>query len=154
MRRVIVPKVPLESFLMLTRELRSNPRFHLSNQDVRDGLICFRTPEDFRVLSEIIQYNNEGMLPPSSIRLKKISKAKMANLAFDMPTWIESLETERSRGPDSSGFYTTRCPSCAKKGKDSDGNHLAYTHEGVVHCHAHCKFFDIIDGFYNKEGSR
>jgi hypothetical protein len=152
MRRVIVPKVPLESFLMLTRDLRSNPRFHLSNQDVRDGMICFRTPEGFRVLSEAIDFHNTGMLPPSSIYKKKVSEARMKKLGFDMPAWIESLESAKQRGPDSNGFYTTRCPNCARKGKDSDSNHLAYTHEGVVHCHAHCKFFDIIYGFYNAEG--
>jgi hypothetical protein len=150
MRRVIVPKVQVESFLRLTCKLRNDPRFHLSSQDVRDGMVCFRPPEGFRVLSEIIIFHNTGWLPPSSIRLKKISKAKMANLGFDMPGWIQSLES--SRGPDSNNFYTSRCPSCARKGKDSDKNHLAYTHEGVVHCHAHCKFFDIIEGFYNKDG--
>ena len=149
MRRVIVPKVPLESFLRLTRNLRNDPRFHLSNQDVRDGMVCFRPPEGFRVLSEIISFHNTGRFPPSTIQLKRVSKAKMDNLGFDMPGWVQSLEA--ARGPDSYNFYTARCPSCAKKGKDSDKNHLAFTHEGVVHCFSNCSFFSIIDGFYNKE---
>jgi hypothetical protein len=146
MPRVVVPKVPLEQFLELSKNLRGDPRFHLTNQDVRNGMVCFRTPEDFRVLNEIIDYHNTGRLPASTVHQKKVSRAKMDKLAFNMQDWIDSLEP--AKGPDGNDFYQTRCPSCARRGRDADGNHLVYTLEGVVHCYAGCKFFDIIDGYY------
>lgn len=138
-------------YLDIAGGLRKDPRFVLSNQDIEDGFVKFRTQARLRLLNQLLEFHNHGRLPPSTLKIQAVSASKMAKLGFNFKAWRDSLG--EVNGPDSNGFYTGQCPSCAKRGGDSDSNHLAFTDEGVVHCYAGCKFFSIIDGYYQKEES-
>ena len=136
-------------YLEIAGDLRKDPRFVLSNQDLEGGYVKFRSEERLRMLNQILDYHNTGRLPASTIKLDAITESKMAKLGFNFKAWRDSVG--EVRGPDSNGFFVGQCPSCARRGGDSDRNHLAFTNEGVVHCYAGCNFFSIIDGYYNKE---
>jgi hypothetical protein len=147
--RIVVPKMSLRDYLELAGDLKKDPRFNFSNQDLEQGWVKFRSEDRLRMLGHILDYHNTGRLPPSTIKINAVSESKMEKLGFNFKAWQESLG--EVRGPDSNGFYTGQCPSCARRGGDSDKNHLAFTGEGVVHCYAGCEFFSIIDGYYKKE---
>lgn len=142
-------KMKFEQFTELAKDLKKDPNYLLVNRDLRNGTVYFSTDTDLKVLTSMIEYRNTGRLPESVILKMKVSQAKMEKLGFSMVAWSKSLE--KLKGPDSGGFYQARCPSCAKRGGDSDSNHLVYTLEGVVHCYAGCKFFDIIAGYYKED---
>ena len=148
--KMIVPKMHWRKFQRLAGGLKKDPRFALENQDVENGYVKFRSESRLRLLQQILEHHNTGALPVSTIKRNAISAAKMEKLGFNMKAFFASLESVR--GPDSNGFYTSQCPSCARRGGDSDKDHLAVIpEEGVVHCFSGCNFYDVIDGYYNKE---
>ena len=144
-----VPKMTVSDYLELSRPLRTDARFHLSNQDVEGGFVRFRSERRLMLLSEIITHHNSGWLPASTIKKKFDLKAKMDGLGFNMVAWVGSLEGVR--GPDSNDFFQARCPSCARAGGDTGKDHLVYTLEGVVHCFKGCNYFSIIQGYYKED---
>lgn len=144
-----VPKMPVRDYLILSRKLRTDPRFHLSNQDVSGGFVRFRSEKRLRLLQDLLTHHNSGWLPASTIKKKFDMKAKMDSLGFNMEAWIASLEGVR--GPDSNNFFQARCPSCASTGGDTGKDHLVYTLGGVIHCFKGCNYFSIIQGYYKED---
>ena len=147
--RMKVPKMPVRDYLDLVRGLRTDPRFHLSNQDLVGGFVRFRSEARLRLLTEILDFHNYGITPPSTIKKNADMSNKMKDLGFNREAWIASLEGVR--GPDSNDFFQARCPSCARSGGDTGKDHLVYTLEGVVHCFKGCNFFSIIQGYYKED---
>jgi len=147
--RIKVPKMHWTDYLEIAGGLKKDPRFVLSNQDIENGYVKFRSEKRLRLLTEILEYHNTGRLPVSTIKMKAMTDAKMKKMGFEFEAFIQSLPNPK--GPDGNGFYQTRCPSCAKTGGDTGEDHLCYTMDGVIHCYAGCKFFDIVDGYYKKE---
>mgnify|MGYP005989494795 CR=1 FL=1 len=146
--KIVVPKMHWRDYLEIAGSLRKDPRFVLANQDLENGYVKFRSEKRLLLLRDLLEYHNTGRLPVSTIKLDAVSAAKRAKIGFDMEAWIASLG--QVRGPDTNGFYTGQCPSCASKGGDTDRNHLAYTDDGAIHCFAGCNYYAIIDGFYQK----
>lgn len=147
--RMKVPKMPVREYLTLARKLRTDPRFHLSNQDVSGGFVRFRSEKRLILLRDLLTYHNSGWLPPSTIKKKANMSKMMEDLGFNREAWVSSLEAVR--GPDANDFFQARCPSCARNGGDSGKDHLVYTLEGVIHCFKGCKFFSIIEGYYKED---
>ena len=48
------PKIAVAQYLEMSRDLKRDPRFHLSNQDVRDGSVWFTGPVDGEMMSRFI----------------------------------------------------------------------------------------------------
>jgi len=144
-----VPKIPVRDYLILSRKLRTDPRFHLSNQDVSGRFVRFRSEKRLILLRDLLTHHNNGWLPPSTIKKKFDMRAKMDKDGFDRAAWIASLEGVR--GPDANDFFQARCPSCARGGGDTGSDHLVYTLEGVVHCFKGCNYYSIIEGYYKED---
>jgi len=151
------PKIAVAQYLEMSRDLKRDPRFHLSNQDVRDGSVWFTGPVDGEMMSrfiDLLSYHNSkvdglSVLPYSTIRKNAFKSAKLKSLGFDFQGFIASLPPAVSQ---SNGWYRTQCPNCARTGKSRSQGSLVYNEEGIVHCHSHsCKWHDVVDGFYNKE---
>ena len=114
-----MPKMSWRDFLELSKELRADPRFVLSNQDVEGGLVRFRTESRLNLLKD---------------------------LGFDFNTWRATLEEVRHKAnKDGVDWYVARCPSCADRGNpDTKGHGLNFSDEGIVHCHRGCTYWQVI----------
>ena len=137
-RKQTVPKMDFLRYLALTRGIRKDPRFKLSNQEIVNGMVYFRDAAAMRNLQEIIQAHNTGSVPETEVKLQQEAKnewmRKSDGITVDMT--LDALENVR--GPDGSGTYTARCISCAERGGDSDSNHLRFHPEKGLHCFAGC----------------
>ena len=144
--RMKVPKMSWRDFLELSKGLRADPRFALSNQDVENGFVKFRNTEALDRLTELLTYHNYGVMPISTIMKKALAANKLRELGFDFNTWRETLEEVRLKGhKDGVDWYVARCPTCADRGNpDTKGHGLNFSDEGIVHCHRGCTYYQII----------
>jgi hypothetical protein len=144
--RMKVPKMSWRDFLELSKELRADPRFVLSNQDVEGGLVRFRTESRLNLLKDLLSYHNHGIMPVSTVQVKAVSAKKLKDLGFDFNTWRATLEEVRHKAnKDGVDWYVARCPSCADRGNpDTKGHGLNFSDEGIVHCHRGCTYWQVI----------
>ena len=125
-------------YMNLTRGFRNDPRFKLSNQELLNGMVYFRSASAVRNLQEILTAHNTGALPESDVALQEEAKKKWLKKSEGLTVDMTLAALENVRGPDSSGTYTARCISCAQRGGDSDSNHLRFHPEKGIHCFAGC----------------
>ena len=151
------PKIPVAQYLEISRDLKKDPRFHLSNQDVRDGFVWFTGSvegEMMRRFIDLLSYHNSKVggvptIPYSTIRKKACTSAKLKKLGFDFEGFVASLPPAVMQN---NGWYRTQCPNCVRTGRARKQGSLVYTEDGIVHCHSlSCTWHDVVDGFYNKE---
>lgn len=147
--RMKVPKMDLRVFLELSRGLRQDPRFALSNQDVESGFVKFRNEERLNALKDLLIYHNRGIIPYSTVvRIAKTSQ-QMKAIGFEYNAWKATLESVRykanSNGVD---WYVAKCPACSAdkpKGEDTKGHRLNFSTEGAAVCQARqCTYWEII----------
>lgn len=133
-------------FLELSKGLRADPRFALSNQDVENGFVKFRNTEALDRLTELLAYHNYGVMPISTIMKKAVTANKLREIGFDFNTWRTTLEEVRLKGhKDGVDWYVARCPTCADRGNpDTKGHGLNFSDEGVIYCHRGCSFWELI----------
>lgn len=149
-----MPKMTLREFLELSKDLRADPRFHLSNQDLVAGFVRFRSEERLRLLQEMLTYHNDGWLPPSTIKKKAIAKSALDKFGFNMAAFVKSLSAVS--GPDGSGWYRAECPNCARLGKDqrSQGRLSFNPDLEIVHCHSTaCTWKDVVRGYIKEDAA-
>ncbi len=144
-----IPKMSLARYLELIRPIRKLKRFHLVNQDVRGGMVYFRGPAAMRRLTEIVRFHNTGELP-SEVAIKGQTLVSDTTVSKDTPNiYMHRALLEDLRGPDSEGWYTSRCPTCAWKGDqvgqkwDDDSTHFRFRETGQFYCHANCEAFEV-----------
>tara|TARA_Y100000817_G_C16788360_1_gene513903 strand:+ start:245 stop:700 length:456 start_codon:yes stop_codon:yes gene_type:complete len=134
-------KVPLRTFLEMTRGISSEKRYALVNQEVIGGFVYFRDAARKKLIKEILDYHQNGLLPPVVAEKRAARKANDGD--FHIMDHIESLQDVR--GPDGEGWHTSRCPSCAHMGGDGDSNHFRFLENGGFHCFKGCTFVEIRD---------
>ncbi len=132
------PKMTFIEYLGLTRGIRKDPRFKLSNQEIINGVVYFRTPAAVRNLQQILDAHNTGTVPESEVQLQQAAAIEWAKKSDGLTVEMTLDALEDVRGPDGSGTYTARCISCAQRGGDSDSNHLRFHPEKGLHCFAGC----------------
>ena len=133
-------------FLELSKGLRADPRFALTNQDVENGFVKFRNEKALTRLKDLLDYYNYGMMPISTIQKKAVAAKKLNELGFDLAEWRKTLEEVRFKGTSNGvDWYVARCPACAKRGDpDIKGHGLNFSDSGIVHCHRGCDYYDAI----------
>ena len=139
-----IPKVKLELYLDLIENLRSLKRFSLVNQEVHDGFVYFPTVSSLKILQELLRYQNTGE-KPSDITLK--GGELVSDKRFDFTVYEHRDFLMSVKGPDGSGWLTSRCPVCEHFGGDSDHNHFRFIESGAFKCFAGCESWKIIEWF-------
>jgi hypothetical protein len=144
--RIKVPKMGWRDYLELSKGLRADPRFALSNQDVEKGFVKFRSEKALDRLKDLLAYHNHGVIPISTVIKKAATAKKLRDSGFDFNTWRETLEQVKPKGhKDGVDWYVARCPTCADRGNpDTKGHGLNFSDEGVVYCHRGCTYWQII----------
>ena len=144
--RMKVPKMSWRDFLELSKGLRADPRFALSNQDVEKGFVKFRNEKALDRLKDLLAYHNHGVIPISTVIKKAATAKKLREIGFDFNTWRITLEEVKPKGhKDGVDWYVARCPTCADRGNpDTKGHGLNFSDEGVVFCHRGCTYWQII----------
>lgn len=144
--RIKVPKMGWRDYLELSKGLRADPRFALSNQDVEKGFVKFRTEKALDRLKDLLAYHNHGVIPISTVIKKAATAKKLRDSGFDFNTWRETLEQVKPKGhKDGVDWYVARCATCADRGNpDTKGHGLNFSDEGVVYCHRGCTYWQII----------
>ena len=122
-----VPKMPVRDYLTLSRKLRTDPRFHLSNQDVSGGFVRFRSEKRLRLLQDLLTHHNSGWLPASTIKKKFDMKAKMDGLGFNM-----EADYSGGRPPDVNTIEVCCRPAPALVA--TRAKTTSFTRRGVIHC--------------------
>ena len=128
----------LTRYLALIQPIRTLKRFRLVNQDVKNGFVYFEGAAGVKRLNEIIHFHNTGERPIELIFDKEGKVVKSdSTITSDTPTDYEDRDClEGVRGPDGSGWYTSRCPVCEYHGGDKDKNHFRFRESGAFTCFA------------------
>lgn len=141
------PSIPVIDYLTLLASagVTHSKEYALVNQDVKAGIVYFRSPERALAFKRLLVASEVGLPPESEFYGRKITQIRWREenkgVSFEM---IES-KTENFRGPDRDGYYTGRCPSCALKGRDKDSDHFRFNPEdAVIYCFSGCSKFHII----------
>jgi len=142
-----VPKMVVRDYLKLLRDTKvtASKEHALVNQDVRDGFVYFRTPGAILAFKTLLRASETGTQPEKEVMRNKIMEWNWDQETEGLTVGIVLERIENIRGPDGGGYYTGRCPSCAKRGKDSDSNHFRFNPEqSVIYCFSQCSRFDIV----------
>ena len=120
--------------------------FALVNQDVREGMVYFRSGEQFRNFRSLLEAAETGIIPYSELNTKKKTDKAWKEASQGVSTQMVLEAVESLSGPNSGGYYLGRCPSCAAKNRDSDHNHFYFNPDiRVLGCFSGCGFKSIMD---------
>ena len=141
-------QIPVLDYLKLLRDagVSSSKEYALVNQDVYDGEVYFRTAYRLKAFEALLRASETGFPPETEVYRKKVTEINWDKETdgLDVDTILACVEN--IRGPGHDGFYTGRCPSCKKDGRDSDSNHFRFNpEEMVIHCFAGCNRFQIVE---------
>jgi hypothetical protein len=141
-------EIPVLDYLKLLRDagVSSSKEFALVNQDVYKGEVYFRTAHKLKAFQALLRASETGFPPETEVYRKKTTEINWDKETdgLDVDTILACVEN--IRGPGHDGFYTGRCPSCAKDNRDSDSNHFRFNpEEMVIHCFAGCNRFQIVE---------
>ena len=144
--RMKVPKMSWIDFLELSKGLRADPRFALTNQDVENGLVRFRSELRLDLLKDLLIYHNRGIMPYTTVLKSAQTATSMKALGFDFTAWRATLENVRPKGTNNGvDWYVAKCPSCASRGSpDEKGHGLNFSDDGKIRCHRGCSFWDVV----------
>ena len=141
-------EISVLDYLKLLRDagVSSSKAFALVNQDVYNGEVYFRTAHKLKAFEALLRASETGFPPETEVYRKKVTEVNWDKETdgLDIDTILACVEN--IRGPGHDGFYTGRCPSCAKDNRDSDTNHFRFNpEEMVIHCFAGCNRFQIVE---------
>jgi hypothetical protein len=141
-------EISVLDYLKLLRDagVSSSKAFALVNQDVYNGEVYFRTAHKLKAFEALLHASETGFPPETEVYRKKVTEVNWDKETdgLDIDTILACVEN--IRGPGHDGFYTGRCPSCAKDNRDSDSNHFRFNpEEMVIHCFAGCNRFQIVE---------
>jgi hypothetical protein len=120
--------------------------FALVNQDVRAGMVYFRSGEQLRNFRSLLEAAETGIIPYSELNTKKKTDRAWQEASEGVSTQMVLEAVENLSGPNSGGYYLGRCPSCKQKGRDTDHNHFYFNPDiRVLGCFAGCGFKSIMD---------
>ena len=139
-----IPKVPLAQYLSMVENLRNLKRFALVNQECHGGFVYFRDTAAINRLKELLRYHNTGE-KPSEVTIK--GGKNMSDKRFDFTVYQHRDFLMSVRGPDGSGWFTSRCPVCEHNGGDTDHNHFRFMEAGAFKCFSGCESWKIIEWF-------
>tara|TARA_B100000035_G_C20995152_1_gene552122 strand:+ start:57 stop:581 length:525 start_codon:yes stop_codon:yes gene_type:complete len=139
-----IPKMRLAEYLEKIENLRKFKRFSLVNQHVHDNFVYFPDVAAINVLKELLRYHNTGEMP-SDYTTKGGKSVKDTKFDFTVYEHREFLMSVR--GPDGSGWFTSRCPVCEHHGGDTDHNHFRFIESGAFKCFSGCESWKIIEWF-------
>jgi len=142
-----VPKMVVADYLKLLRNTKvtASKEHALVNQDVRDGFVYFRTSGAILAFKNLLRASELGTQPETEVYRQKTIDYEWDKETDGLTVGLVLERIENIREPDGSGYYTGRCPSCAKRGKDSDSNHFRFNPEqSVIYCFSQCSRFDIV----------
>tara|TARA_B100002019_G_scaffold222254_1_gene195120 strand:- start:2063 stop:2521 length:459 start_codon:yes stop_codon:yes gene_type:complete len=141
-------EISVKEYLSLLTEagVSRSRDFALVNQDVRGGKVYFRSGEQLRNFRSLLEAAETGIIPYSELNTKKKTDRAWAEASEGVSTQMVLEAVESLSGPNSGGYYLGRCPSCARKNRDSDHNHFYFNPElKVLGCFASCGFKLIMD---------
>jgi hypothetical protein len=144
--RMKVPKMSWRDFLELSKGLRADPRFALTNQDVENGFVKFRNEKALTRLKDLLDYYSHGLMPISTVQKKAVAAQKLRDIGFEFEEWRKTLEEVRYKGTSNGViWYVARCPSCEGRGDpDIKGHGVNFSETGIVNCHRGCGYYDVI----------
>ena len=120
--------------------------FALVNQDVRAGMVYFRSGEQLRNFRNLLEAAEHGIIPYAELNTKKKTDREWQEASEGVSTQMVLEAVESLRQADSAGYYRGRCPSCKQKGRDTDHNHFYFNPDiRVIGCFAGCGFKSIMD---------
>ena len=102
--------------------INHDPRFQLSNQEVHNGYVYFRTPSAIKAVKELAHCWETGTIPEQEVLLRQKKDKEFAQNVGVKLSDLEKLEG--FQGPHSDGWYSARCPVCAANNKDKSQNNL------------------------------
>ena len=143
-----VPKMVVADYLKLLRDTKvtASKEHALVNQDVRDGFVYFRTSGAILAFKNLLRASELGTQPETEVYRQKTIDYEWDKETDGLTVGLVLERIENIRGPDGSGYYTGRCPSCATRGKDSDSNHFAFNPDkSVVYCFSQCSRSEILE---------
>ncbi len=145
---ISVKQISVLKYLKLLKDagVSSSKEYALVNQDVHNGEVYFRNAHRLKVFEALLRASETGFPPETEVYRKKTTEINWDKETdgLDVNTIIACVEN--IRGPGHDGFYTGRCPSCAKDNRDSDSNHFRFNpEEMVIHCFAGCNRFQIVE---------
>ena len=146
-----VPRMEIARYLTLAAPIRKLKRFRLCNQEVANGYVYFTDAAAVKRLNEMLRFHNTGERPVEYIQDKEgnivrndSTVTKDTKNIFEYQDCLESV-----KGPDSAGWYTSRCPVCECKGAqvgevwDDTHDHFRFREEGAFSCHSGCEGWEV-----------
>jgi hypothetical protein len=140
--------ISVKDYLRLLTEagVSRSRNFALVNQDVKAGMVYFRSGEQLRNFRNLLEAAEHGIIPYAELNTKKKSDREWQEASEGVSTQMVLDSVESLTGANSGGYYLGRCPSCAAKNRDSDHNHFYFNPDiRVLGCFAGCGFKSIMD---------
>lgn len=140
-------RIPVIGYLKLLKDanVRQSKEYALVNQSVNDGFVYFRSADKMVAFRQLLTASETGLPPESEVYRKKATEYNWDKETDGLTVDFVLSVVENIKGPGYDGFYTGRCPSCAKNSRDADSNHFRFNpEEMVIHCFAGCSRFDIV----------
>lgn len=145
--------IGVNKYLKLLKEanVRQSKEYALVNQDIRKGVVYFRTAHKMKAFKALLTACETGFPPETEVYRQKVSEYNWDKSTDGLTVEIILEKVENIRGPGHDGYYTGRCPSCAAKGNavgqvwDDDSSHFRFNPEDmIIHCFSGCNKFDIV----------
>ena len=137
-------KVRLAEYLEKIENLRKFKRFSLVNQHVDDNFVYFPDVVAINVLKELLRYHNTGEMP-SDYTTKGGKRVKDTKFDFTVYEHREFLMSQR--GPDGSGWFTSRCPGSASITVETPTITTLGSLNCAFKCFSGCESWKIIEWF-------
>tara|TARA_Y100001972_G_scaffold119460_1_gene160786 strand:- start:494 stop:1294 length:801 start_codon:yes stop_codon:yes gene_type:complete len=130
--------VPVALYAEFIGGLANQDSMQLHNLPIASGKVWFYGPGGRKKLEAILDYYNEGKIPPGG--MLQTYTVKVGDFSVkDMERNVEKL-----RGPNDDGYYHGRCPCCKARGGDTNKDHFyANPSIGEIGCFAGCKKGDL-----------